>query len=175
MNKQEIIDQLSAKHQLFADFVSGLSEADFSASKNGKWTAGQQVDHIQRGVSAVRSALAIPKFVPNLIYGSADRPSRNYDELVQIYLRKLAAGGKASGRFIPKAIWFSHRTDLIRNLMTTVVALSKRVEKQTEDDLDKYLLPHPILGKLTFREMLLFTIYHVEHHHKNAISNLSNL
>ncbi|NBX80802.1 MAG: DinB family protein, partial [Flavobacteriales bacterium] len=34
----------------------------------------------------------------------------------------------------------------------------------TEDDLDKYVLPHPLLGKLTLREMLCFTIYHVKHH-----------
>jgi len=33
-----------------------------------------------------------------------------------------------------------------------------------EDDLDRVMLPHPLLGKLTLREMLFFTIYHVEHH-----------
>jgi hypothetical protein len=27
-------------------------------------------------------------------------------------------------------------------------------------------LPHPLLGKLTLREMIYFTIYHVQHHHK---------
>jgi len=33
-------------------------------------------------------------------------------------------------------------------------------EKWNEDELDQYQLPHPILGKLTIREMLYFTIYH---------------
>ena len=32
------------------------------------------------------------------------------------------------------------------------------------DDLDKYVLPHPLLGKVTLREMLYFTIHHNEHH-----------
>jgi len=27
------------------------------------------------------------------------------------------------------------------------------------------LLPHPLLGKVTVREMLYFTIHHVQHHH----------
>ena len=35
-----------------------------------------------------------------------------------------------------------------------------------EKDLDFYVLPHPLIGKLTLREMLFFCIYHVQHHHK---------
>ena len=30
--------------------------------------------------------------------------------------------------------------------------------------LDRYRLPHPLLGRLTVREMLLFTLYHSVHH-----------
>lgn len=172
MNKQQITEQLTKKHQLFADYISGLCEADFSATNAGKWTAGQQLDHIIRGVSPVKTALSIPKFVPKLIFGTANRPSRNYDELVAKYQGKLAAGGKASGRFLPKQIQINQRSILLKKLLTTVEGLNRKIEMQTEEDLDKYLLPHPILGKLTIREMLLFTIYHVQHHHKNAIKNL---
>jgi hypothetical protein len=28
------------------------------------------------------------------------------------------------------------------------------------------MVPHPSLGKITMRELLLFTIYHTEHHLK---------
>ena len=38
--------------------------------------------------------------------------------------------------------------------------LLSAVEKWDETELDQYMLPHPILGKLTVREMLFFTIYH---------------
>jgi hypothetical protein len=34
----------------------------------------------------------------------------------------------------------------------------------SEDDLDNHRLPHPLLGKLTVREMLFFTLYHIQHH-----------
>ena len=40
------------------------------------------------------------------------------------------------------------------------------VHKWSEDDLDLYVIPHPLMGKLTFREILYFTIYHVKHHKK---------
>ena len=34
----------------------------------------------------------------------------------------------------------------------------------SERALDRYRLPHPLLGRLTVREMLLFTLYHSVHH-----------
>jgi hypothetical protein len=42
------------------------------------------------------------------------------------------------------------------------------LQKWPENDLDKYRLPHPLLGKLTLREMLFFTLYHNRHHMNNV-------
>ena len=36
--------------------------------------------------------------------------------------------------------------------------------KWDDKQLDKYLAPHPLLGKITLRELSYFTIYHTEHH-----------
>jgi hypothetical protein len=33
-----------------------------------------------------------------------------------------------------------------------------------ERALDRHLLPHPLMGLLTIREMLAFTVYHTAHH-----------
>jgi hypothetical protein len=45
-----------------------------------------------------------------------------------------------------------------------VTALARALEHWTEMDLDRCRLPHPLLGKITVREMLFFTLYHYEHH-----------
>jgi uncharacterized damage-inducible protein DinB len=37
-------------------------------------------------------------------------------------------------------------------------------QKWTEEQLDNYCVAHPILGKLTMRELAYFTIYHNIHH-----------
>jgi len=50
--------------------------------------------------------------------------------------------------------------------------LCARVRKYNEQQLDSYILPHPLIGKLTLREMLYFTLYHAEHHHKQTLRNL---
>ena len=77
--------------------------------------------------------------------------------MVKKYLQKLENGGRATGRFIPK-------TESIEKGNKLKVDLKNEVVKLTEDEFDKYILPHPLLGKLTMREMLYFTIYHVGHH-----------
>jgi hypothetical protein len=173
MNKQTIKQKLNANHQLFVDFVVGLTDGDFLLSRNGKWTAGQQLQHICLAVRPVRQILGLPKILLKIIWGKANRQSRSYEELVEKYQGKLGAGGTASGRFVPKGVSLSHRQKLEVSALKEVDRLCAELDGFTEDDLDQYVLPHPLLGKLTVREMLYFTIYHVEHHMKLTEQNLS--
>ena len=80
------------------------------------------------------------------------------------YKAKLAAGYTASGRFIPKPVNISNRLRLAKSLVLKVGKLSYHIDRFSEQELDTLILPHPLLGKLTLREMLYFTCYHVEHH-----------
>jgi hypothetical protein len=41
-----------------------------------------------------------------------------------------------------------------------------------EAQLDQYLVPHPLLGKITLRELGYFTIYHTQHHLRNLLGRL---
>src|SRR6187431_2994719 len=124
MNKQEIADKLIENHRKFVYFAAGLSEVEFMLASNKKWTVGQQLDHILRGVSPVKTALSLPKLVPNLLFGKAKRDSNNYEMLVKNYQEKLGGGGKASGRFIPPEIGFEKRASLSDKLLKTVADLT---------------------------------------------------
>jgi hypothetical protein len=166
MNKAEIITQLQSSHQQFADYIQSLSTPDFLHQPKGKWTPGQQMDHIVKSVSPVAMAFSLPKIAPRLLFGKSKRPSKSYDGLVEKYKDKLAKGGKASGRFVPKWVGQQEQMVLSKQLMHYTNKLCKKIEKCSEAELDQYILPHPLLGKLTFREMLYFTIYHVQHHHE---------
>ncbi len=42
------------------------------------------------------------------------------------------------------------------------------VPSWSETSLDRYRLPHPLLGRLTVREMLFFTLGHGLHHARNV-------
>jgi hypothetical protein len=172
MDKQTIKNKLHESHNSFISYLESLTEDEFLSRKNDKWTAGQQLEHIFLGVKPVGQILSLPNFILKLIWGQANRKSKSYEDLVKKYLLKLENGGRAMGRFIPKAVSIEKGLRLKGDLKNEVDKLAGKLDKLTEDDLDKYILPHPLLGKLTIREMLYFTIYHVRHHEELTKRNL---
>jgi hypothetical protein len=172
MNKGEIQQLLRDNHFRFIQQINDLPEGDFLRSSNGKWTPGQQLEHIVKSVRPVNLALGLPGFLLKIIFGKANRASRSYDELIQKYHARLAAGGKSSAPFIPKSVVVADRERLLKKLQALTTSLISRADSYSENQLDAFILPHPLLGKLTLREMLYFTIYHVEHHEKQVEQNL---
>lgn len=106
------------------------------------------------------------------MFGKPEKPSMTYEELCQIYRDALANGAQASGRFLPNQETpkdaGGKKNDLLEQWSKASAELVSVVELFEESELDQYLLPHPILGKLTIREMLFFTIYHNLRHASQA-------
>jgi len=173
MDIKEIQEQLITRHRDFIHDLRPLNEAEFSYAPEGKWNAGQQADHIRMSVKPLNQALMLPAFVIRTLFGKANRPSRSYDELVDRYRQKLSAGGRAPARFQPKGCSYGKRVALARSLMKQVDGVAGKAGRFSESDLDTLILPHPLLGKVTLREMLYFTIYHVGHHGEQVKSNLA--
>lgn len=164
MHKEQITDLLQTYHGHFIDQLRELSDADFVFAPEGKWSAAQQLDHIIKSASPVNMAMGLPKFILKWKFGIANRPSKTYEQLVEKYKLKLQEGGKASARFVPPTVSAGEKEQLIVKLNSVVKKLSAKTLRYSEEALDQYILPHPLLGKLTLREMLYFTAYHVEHH-----------
>jgi hypothetical protein len=163
-DKPEIISALNENVDAFNNYIAPLAKEQFEATPDGKWSAGQNLDHLIRAIKPLQPAYGLPKIVLRIMFGKTNRPSKTYDELVAKYKAKLAAGGRASGPFIPPFIGFEKKDELIKKYDEQKQKLIAKVEKQSEKDLDVYILPHPLLGKVTLREMLYFTIHHNEHH-----------
>ena len=162
--KPQIIFALNENIDAFNKYISTLNKEQFEATPGGKWSAGQNLDHLIRAVKPLQPAYSLPKVALRILFGKTNRPSRTYDELVAKYKAKLAAGGRASGPFIPPFISFEKKDLLIKKYTALKQKLIAKIQKQNEKDLDVYILPHPLLGKVTLREMLYFTIHHNEHH-----------
>ena len=171
MNKQEIVQHLQNNHQNFIQIIESLNKENFEKVVGEKWTPGQQAEHIFKSVNPVVLALKLPMFLLKLVFSTNNRKSKNYEELVNKYNQKLALGGKATKRFIPKFVPFEQKEIIIGKIKNTVEKLCFLTLKLDEKDLDIYLLPHPLLGKITLREMLFFTIHHVNHH-QQSIKNI---
>jgi hypothetical protein len=164
MNHPTIQNALKINHQKFTELIASLSDEAFVKSINDKWTPGQQLEHIYLSIKPLRMALTLPKFMLKLIWGTANRKSKSYEELIAKYKHKLAQGGRATIRFVPKAVELSQREELIQLITKEINSICSKLNKFSEAELDLYILPHPLLGKLTLIEMMYFTMYHVEHH-----------
>jgi uncharacterized damage-inducible protein DinB len=164
MSKEEILQSSKKIFNQLTDFCLQIPEEQFMSQQGDKWSMAQNVDHLARATKTARLAYSLPKFLVRLIGGKPNRSSRSYEELVAKYKLKLAQGGKASGRYIPgKKI--EKKFDLMKRWQRTNEKYLESVELNWNDgQLDQYIAPHPLLGKITLRELCYFTIYHTEHH-----------
>jgi len=173
MNRTEITTILQHNHTLFIDFIGSLEEDALQKAIPGKWNAAQQMEHVYLCLRPIVLAFRLPKFMPKLLFGKANRESKSYEVLVQAYQNKLQQGGKAPEVFVPKSPATLRATQKrIQQVQGLVKTLVLQIDKHSESELDQIILPHPLLGKLTLREMASFAAYHVAHHHKQAEANL---
>jgi hypothetical protein len=156
-----------ASHEKAAKVVAwfeSYGEARFDYAPPGKWTAGQHLDHLIRSAKEVNKALGLPKFILRLAFGKPNRPVRDYETVKAKYDQGLASGVKASGKFIPPQIDRSQQAKVIQSYWDLQLKFERTLQKWNDTSIDKYLLPHPALGKMYVREMLFFVIFHTEHH-----------
>jgi DinB superfamily len=164
MNKNEIIHTLTSNHKVFIDYTSALNKEQIEYKRENKWSAAQQIQHIYKSVRPLALGLLMPKVMVKIIWGKANRPSKSYEGLVAKYNEKLLLGGRASSPFVPKEVPANDIKKWQSKIETSVKKLCSNLEKYNEAEFDLYILPHPLLGKVTLREMMYFTMYHVQHH-----------
>jgi hypothetical protein len=166
MTKDEIIAELKTVSDQFVSDCSTIPEQLFFNQPAEKWSIAQNVAHLTTAANMTRLAYQLPKFIVRVYGGTPNRQSRSYEELVTKYKTKLQEGGKASGLYIPKNVESSKgKEQVISQFKKAMFKLNRAFRKNwKEEQLDDYLAPHPLLGKLTLRELGYFTIYHTIHH-----------
>lgn len=95
--------------------------------------------------------------------------SRGYGELISAATTALRSAPKEMllerGRVVVIAPGTT-RVDLVARFRAAADDLRAAATAWAEDDLDRHALPHPYLGAVTVREMLLFCVFHERHHLK---------
>lgn len=164
MDRTAIAIELQRVHEAFVATIRSFPEDRLEVRPHGKWSPAQHLEHIRMSVRPVATALLVPRWFLRWRFGTPNRPPRSYEALVQRYKEKLAAGGKAPSPFTPLEIRAGQVVQTSEALLRSVHRLCERTQRWSDLDLDRYLLPHPLLGRLTIREMLFFTIHHAQHH-----------
>jgi hypothetical protein len=164
MEKEEILKASKTIFNQFTDVCLQIPDEKFFMEPQQKWSIAENVDHLIRSIKTTRLPYSLPKFFVRMIFGKPNRDSRSYEELVAKYKMKLEQGGKASGRFIPKRKAVK-KIEVVREWQKRNNKYLESLDLKWKDQqLDQYIAPHPLLGKITLRELCYFTIYHTEHH-----------
>ncbi len=176
-SRDDLLAALANAQASEADFWRRIDAARFARPLGEAWSPADNVRHLIKSTVPVARALRLPKVALRLLFGPGRSPSLAYAELVARYRDILAAGGKA-GRFAPAPRrppedLDSWQGSLVTELRDALGALARALGSWREGDLDRCRLPHPLLGKLTVREMILFTLYHCEHHRAGVTRRLS--
>ncbi len=163
-SKLEIVSAMKDSGQRALDWFSEIADKDFFTREGEVWSASDNVDHMIKAIKPVAKAINLPKIALQSMFARPENPSRSYDEICIIYRAEIAKGAKASGAFLPNQEMPENpkekKMELLDQLARALEKLILAVEKWDDKELDEARLPHPILGKLTVREMLYFTIYH---------------
>jgi len=172
-SKEELVAELGRVGSESGQFWNSFGPEEFFRPIGEAWSPCDNVRHLTRSVSPVAQALRIPRLVLGALFGRPARPPRSYEAVEAAYQKVLAEGGKASGRFVPQPLALPSdpaavRRKVVQNLEAANAALVTRIRSWPETSLDRYQLPHPLLGRLTVREMLFFTLYHGLHHARNV-------
>lgn len=164
--QEEIIQGLEDKYAFLTQWLENQEDKKFSVSpKDGKWSTGEHIEHLIKSTKPINMAMRLPKLQLRMMFGKPNREGRTFDEIVAKYKVKLAENnGLTTSRYEPKNITNDQKEALINTLQDEKNRLQEITSKWREKDLDNYLLPHPLLGKMTIREIMLFTIHHTQHH-----------
>ena len=163
--KFELLTALKDSNQRAENWFRIIPTRDFFTRHGEVWSPSDNVDHLIKAVKPISKALKLPKITLQAMFGKPEKPSMSYEDLCDRYRAEIARGAQASGRYLPDQETpvgnaESKKKEFLDQWSKANEELLSVVEKWDESELDKYLLPHPLIGKLTIREMIFFTIYH---------------
>lgn len=168
--REEIVAELARLGAEVERIAASFDTRAFFAAQHEdgsvRWSPAEQVRHLTRSTYPLARAFLMPRFALLLRFGVTFRRPGSYAELSARY-EKLLESRPQAGRFAPSpddARDDARRAEVMARFRDAISRLSAAVETWPERALDRYRLPHPLLGRLSAREMLWFTVFHTAHH-----------
>ena len=166
MDKESIADLIDNKHSELISWLEQQPDEAWTEGPKGKWTQGQHALHLLQSIKPLNNALSMPKFLLRYKFGKANRSIRDYDSIVSRYQERLegAKGKTYKGSQNMKVPGLKEKDYILNRLQVEQKKLQHKTNKMSDKSLDDLILPHPLMGKMPVREIIMWTAYHVEHH-----------
>jgi nitrate/nitrite-specific signal transduction histidine kinase len=169
-SKSEIISALQTQKLEIPAFLASIPTAQFFTGSSERWSVAHHVQHITSAVNRVAGGLqnagALPKHEPATA-------SRDFATMHQTYLETLQNTPSETFRQLGSRVKLEEREDLdayktqlISSFVNAIENFNTALEHFDEANLESLGMPHPIMGLLSSREMVFFTVFHNTHHQK---------
>lgn len=165
MHKDEIADLLEEKYHTLLDWLEVQDDEKWIQNPKGEWTTGQQALHLLQSIIPLNNALSMPKFLLRYRFGKTNQEVNDYGVIVERYLTRLkeAEGKTFKGSRKLKIPKIEDKTYILTRLQVESKKLQYKARKITDENLDTLLLPHPLMGKMPIRQILMCNAYFVDH------------
>ena len=167
MNTNQIAQLLTNYQNDLFQFYNDQNSVFWEKQPQGKWTAGHHLIHLVQSTRPLILGLSLPKFIIKWYYGTSNRPSRSLEEVIKRYNEKLAMVPDGVVSPFSRKMPQSNKEDAAKWQKTFIDLnnkLNRKIQKFSEKDLDTLLVGHPLMGKMTLREILMWNAYHTKHH-----------
>ena len=157
---EEILTALEQVEAEVAAYFGGLPNDVFFEGSDEQWSPGHHLKHLVLSNKPVAYALTLPR--EKLRVWDAGQPRRSHSEMLALYQVALNAGARAFGPFLPTLD--GTQAEAVAEYSGSIGLLDHACLNWPEPELDGYAMSHPVLGQLSVREMLFFTVHHNLHH-----------
>ncbi|PQJ81557.1 DinB family protein [Polaribacter glomeratus] len=173
MDKVEIAELLDTKYKELFKWLEHQPREDWEKGPETKWSVSQHIQHLVDSLQLLNNALSYPRFILKYKFGTCNRALRDYESVAKIYQQKLTVNlekAKVYNQKLKKPT-LAERDRLLTRMQIQQKKLQYKTVHISERNLDTLVLPHPLMGKMTVREIIMWTAYHTEHHTK-TLQNL---
>ena len=110
--------------------------------------------------------MKMPKLILKAKFGTCNREERTYEATKNKYTTALLdKNAKAPAEYSSDgSLTNKDKERLVSWYAQECETMKETVSKLSEKNLSQLVIPHPLIGKLTFREFVYFTAIHSDHH-----------
>ncbi len=165
--KADLIARLNEVNTGVAASVQAQSPEQFNRGTETEWSPANYLKHLLLSNKPFVKGLGRSKELLESAFGLTDRPSRTFEDVVNEYTARIAGGVRAEDSPTVVPITFripegiaDEQAYLIETWNATHANLIDVLGQWSEDELNRYQIPHPVMNLITVREMLFFTLHH---------------
>jgi hypothetical protein len=163
-----------AKNEI-GQFFLLLPLDEFIGKSDKEWRGSQTLEHLIKFIETMAQGTGLPKEFMRKRWGYPENKSGSFEDIRRRYWQALEKGAQSpEGYYPPVQITLEvedYKKELLARWHYANDKLIQNIENWKEKELDEYCVMHPLLGKLTVREMLFCALCHNQGHLNDELNN----